>query len=60
MAYKTFVVEISEHLSRLVRVKARTDIEAERKVEKKYRNSEIVLDWQDFDDYEIKTVDIAE
>ena len=60
MAYKTFVVEISEYSSRLVRVKARTNYEAERKVEKKYKKSEIVLDWQDFDDYEIKTVDIIE
>jgi len=44
MKYK---VEVKEVLSRLVEVKAKSEEEAIKKVEKKYRNEEIVLDWKD-------------
>ena len=47
-----FTIEIKEVLKRSVDVKANTQIDAIEKVEEMYRNNEIVLDADDFDDVE--------
>lgn len=51
---KTFKIEITETLQRVVEVKANTEEDAYQTVREKYRNEEIVLDDSDFVDTEIK------
>ncbi|OFX73362.1 MAG: DpnD protein [Bacteroidetes bacterium GWE2_29_8] len=45
---KTFKVEIIESLSRIVEIEANTKDEAISIVNEKYKNEEIVLDYNDF------------
>ncbi len=56
MAKKKFTVEITETLQRQVEVTANSAEEAENIVREKYRNEEIVLDYQDFVDNEFKVL----
>ena len=49
---KKFTIEITETLTRLVSIEAESEYEAEHIVREKYKNSEIVLDADDFQDYE--------
>ena len=46
-------VEITETLSRIIPIEAESPEEAERMVEIQYSNSEIILDYSDFLDWEI-------
>lgn len=46
-------VEITETLSRIIPIEAESPEAAERMVEIKYSNSEIILDYSDFLDWEI-------
>ena len=50
---KKYTIEITETLTRIVSIEAETEYEAERIVREKYKNCEIVLDADDFVDYEI-------
>ena len=50
---KKYTIEIIETLIRLVSIEAEDEFEAERIVREKYKNGEIVLDADDFVDYEI-------
>ena len=50
---KKYTIEITETLTRIVSIEADTEYEAERIVREKYKNCEIVLDADDFVDYEI-------
>ena len=47
---KTYRVEITETLQRIVYVDAKSAEEAEREVEERYHNEEIVLDSSDYQD----------
>ncbi|CXG48186.1 DpnD protein [Streptococcus pneumoniae] len=47
-----YTVEITETLSRLVSIEAENPDEAERLVREKYKSCEIVLDADDFQDYD--------
>lgn len=49
-----YEVEIEEVLQRVVKVKATSEDEAIRKVKEQYVKAEIVLDAEDFIDYEIR------
>ena len=49
---KKYTIEITETLTRLVIIEAENPDEAERLVREKYKNGEIVLDADDFQDYE--------
>ena len=49
---KKYTVEITETLTRLVSIEAENPDEAERLVREKYKSCEIVLDADDFQDYE--------
>lgn len=49
-----FKVEIVETLSRVVKVFAKNEEDAIAKVNKMYTNADIVLSYDDYDDYEIK------
>ncbi|HET0881446.1 TPA: DpnD/PcfM family protein [Streptococcus pneumoniae] len=49
---KKYTVEITETLSRLVSIEAENPDEAERLVREKYKSCEIVLDADDFQDYD--------
>jgi len=49
---KKYTIEITETLTRLVSIEAEDKYEAERIVREKYKNGEIVLDADDFQDYE--------
>lgn len=48
MKSKTYKVEVTETLQRIVEVKANSKEDAIEKVIEMYGNEEIVLDWQDF------------
>jgi protein dpnD len=50
---KKYTIEITETLTRLVSIEAEDKYEAERIVREKYKSGEIVLDADDFVDYEI-------
>ncbi len=49
-----YEVEIEEVLQRVVKVKATSEDEAIRKVKEQYVKAEIVLDAEDFMDYDIR------
>ena len=49
-----YLAKITETLTRYVPIEANSKEEANKKIDKQYRNCEIVLDWHDFVDYEIK------
>ncbi|CAM1662001.1 hypothetical protein SMIE22_03750 [Streptococcus mitis] len=49
---KKCTIEITETLARLVSIEAEDKYEAERLVREKYKSCEIVLDADDFQDYE--------
>ena len=49
---KKYTLEITETLTRLVSIEAEDKYEAERIVREKYKSCEIVLDADDFQDYE--------
>ena len=49
---KKYTVEITETLSRLVSIEVENPDEAERLVREKYKSYEIVLDADDFQDYD--------
>lgn len=51
---KTFEIEITELLSRIIEVEAETENEAFEKVKEMYQNEKIVLDSSDYVDTEIK------
>lgn len=51
---KTFEIEITELLSRIIEVEAETENEAFEKVNEMYQNEKIVLDSSDYVDTEIK------
>ena len=51
---KTFEIQITETLQRVVKVEADSEEEAYKIINRKYRNEEIVLDSSDFYDKEIK------
>lgn len=51
---KEYQIEIKETLSRLVTIKAGNKEEALKKVEERYYNGEIILNAEDFKDYEVK------
>lgn len=53
---KNYVVEVNEILSRNVTVKATSEEEAKDKVLQMYADEEIVLDYDDFTDYNIEVV----
>ena len=48
---KKYTIEIIETLIRLVSIEAEDEFEAERIVREKYKNGEIVLDAEDFQEY---------
>ena len=50
---KTFEIEIKETLSRIVKVKAKTENEAFAIVKQMYNNEDVILDSDDFVDVEI-------
>lgn len=54
-----FVMRITETLSKTVIVDADNWADARDKVEKAYDNEQIVLDYRDYDGYEIDAVRIA-
>ena len=49
---KKYTIELTETLTRLVSIEAEDKYEAERIVREKYKNGEIVLDADDFQDYD--------
>ena len=49
---KKFTIEITETLPRLVSIEAEDEYEAECIVREKYKNGEIVLDADDFQEYD--------
>ena len=49
---KKYTIEITESLTRLVSIEAEDEYKAERTVREKYKSCEIVLDADDFQDYE--------
>ena len=53
---KTYEVEIEEVLQRRVRVDAENEEEAIKQVKEKYKNEEIVLDYNDFVNLDFKNV----
>ncbi len=53
---KEFKIEISETLQKTIKVKAKDFNEAYNKVLEDYRNGDIILDSNDFVDYEIKEI----
>ena len=54
---KTYAVEITETLQRIVYIDAKSAEEAKRNVEERYHNEEIVLDSSDYQDTEIEVVE---
>lgn len=54
---KTYAVAITETLQRIVYIDAKSAEEAKRNVEEHYRNEEIVLDANDYQDTEIEVVE---
>lgn len=54
---KTYAVVITETLQRTVYIDAKSAEEAERNVEERYRNEEIVLDSSDYQDTEIEVIE---
>ncbi|EID70784.1 DpnD/PcfM family protein [Streptococcus pseudopneumoniae] len=54
---KKYTVEITETLSRLVSIEAENPDEAERLVREKYKSCEIVLDSDDFQNYDTSIYD---
>lgn len=54
-----FVMKVTETLSRTVIVDANNKDDAISKVEQAYDNEQIVLDYKDYDGYEISAVRIA-
>ena len=54
---KTYAVEITETLQRIVYVDAKSAEEAKRNVEERYHNEEIVLDSSDYQDTKIEVVE---
>ena len=50
---KKYEVEVQEVLSRVVEVEAKNESEAIEKVKEMYKDEDIVLDYEDFFDYEI-------
>ena len=53
---KKYKVEIQETLSRLIEVEADSESDAWEIVSKQYRNSEIILGGDDFEDYTINVL----
>ena len=53
---RTYNLKITETLSQIVKVEANSFAEAIEKLEKMYRKEEIVLDYSDFEGYEIYQV----
>lgn len=51
-----YEVRITETLSKILAVKANSLDEAFKLIEDAYRNEEIVLDWSNFDEYEISAL----
>ena len=56
---KHWVVKITEALSRTVIIEANSPEEAEEKVEQIYDEEKLVLDYRDYDGYDINTVRFA-
>ena len=54
-----YVVSITETLGRTVIVDAQNKVDAERKVEQAYDNGNIVLDYDNFQEYEVFVHDEA-
>lgn len=54
-----FVMKVTETLSRTVVVDANDQDDAISKVEQAYENGDIVLDYNDYDEYDISEVRIA-
>ena len=54
---KTYAVEITETLQRIVYIDAKSAEEAERNVEERYHNEKIVLDSSDYQDTEIEVAE---
>ena len=53
---KTYEVEIEEVMQRRVKIDAENEEEAIKQVKEKYKNEEIVLDYNDFKDVNFKNV----
>lgn len=56
----TFTFEITETLQRQVTIKAKDLEAAQEKVNRQYENEDIVLDADDFVDYDIKSIESEE
>ena len=56
MLMKTYEIEIEEVIQRRVRVDAENEEEAIKQVKEKYKNEEIVLDYNDFKEVSIKKI----
>ena len=59
-AMNTYKVEIKEILSRVVIVEAENEEDAKSKIENDYKNEEIVLDSGDYEDTQIKVLNLEE
>ena len=53
---KKYEVKVEEILSRIVKIEAESEKEAEEIARRMYADEEIVLDYNDFDDYDITTI----
>lgn len=56
MGKRIFKIEVQEILSRTIEIESSTAKSAREKVEKMYRNQEIILDGDDFKEKSIKIV----
>lgn len=56
MAIKTYEIEITETLSRIIKIQAESSNEAWKKIKQMYKEEEIVLDSSDFVDTDIKLI----
>lgn len=52
----TYNIEITEVLQRLIKIEANSREEAIKLAKEKYRNEEIILDYNDFKDVDFKNV----
>ena len=52
----TYEIEIEEVMQRRVKIDAENEEEAIKKVKEKYKNEEIVLDYNDFKDVSFKSM----
>lgn len=53
---KEYKIEIKELLKRIVTIEAESEEEALKMAKEKYRNEEIILDYTDFKDVDLKNV----